>query len=418
MSDKQVESLVSFFEAGCKTSEQFNMGVEIEHIPVDIRTGEAASFYGEDGVETVLSEYNNFMPGEMVIHNRYLLGLTYRDYNITLEPAAQFEISLKPCSEVGEIKYIYEQFRALADMYFKKHGLKLLNIGYQPVSHVSDLKLIPKERYEYMNDFFLTSGTRGMNMMRGTASTQVSVDYTSEKDFVRKFRLAYILGPAFRILTDNVPVFEGSPAESHLMRTQIWNNVDPARCGIIPGIEREGFGFKAYGSWLLSMPLILKTTGDKSVCTGNKTAGEVYADSDITPEDAAHIASMAFPDVRLKQFIEIRMADSLPCDLICAYAALIKGIFSSNASISELIEKYPIDPEAIKASDASLMEKGFAGEIYGRGAIDFCRELISLASENLGDESKYLAPFEFCLNSGKTWAEKPYESYLEAASAN
>ena len=409
--DRSLRPLIDYFEQGCKKNKVADFGVEIEHIAVDPATDLATSYYGEHGIEAILKDIQNALNGRQIVLNDHLLGMYCPDYSVTLEPAAQFEISIRPCAEIAEIRQIYRKFRSLVDPVFAAHGSVLRTIGYQPASHVDDLKLIPKERYQFMDRFFQTSGYYGRNMMSGTASTQISIDYVSEADFVRKFRLAYSLGPLFRLLTDNVSVFEGAPVDSHLMRTRIWQSVDPSRCGIIPNIEKPDFGFAAYAAWLWEMPLILRTDGDKTTWTDNLTTAEVYAGTDLTEADVAHIVSMAFPDVRLKQYIEIRMADSLPEPLFMAYIALVKGLFAQDEVVRELSRRLPVNPAAMLASDQSLIENGFDGQIYGKDAAKFARCMLDLASETLEHgEKMYLAPFYQCTERKKTWAEVPYEA--------
>ena len=406
---EQKQAIIEYFRQGCKKHDLAGYGVEVEHIPVNPDTNEAISYWGKDGTEEILSDIEHVLHGKRIISEGHLIGLLCPDYSITLEPAAQFEISIRPCMSIARIRQIYHRFRTLVDPIFTMHGAVLRNVGYQPVSHVNDLALIPKKRYVYMDTFFQTSGHHGRNMMRGTASTQVSIDYISERDFVKKIRLAYMLGPLFALLTDNTPVFEGKPVENHLMRTQIWKSVDNARCGISPGIEDEDFGFASYADFLLQMPIILKAQGDETIQTGTLKTAEAYAGKDLTPEDVSHIVSMDFPDVRLKQYVEIRMADSLPEPLLLAYAALIKGIFGKNETIERLLKKYPICVRRIEQAQESLIADGYNGIIYGEKASCFAKKILNLASEGLCYEEKpYLAPFFACAGRGKTWAEEPY----------
>ena len=404
--NRSLRPLVEFFEQGCKKDKNAGYGVEIEHFAVDPASNLAVSYYGEHGIEAILQDLLPLLNGKAIILNDHLLGMYCTDYSITLEPAAQFEISIRPVQEISQTRQIYRKFRSLVDPVFAAHGAKLCNIGYQPASHVNDIELIPKERYVYMDRFFQKSGHYGRNMMRGTAFTQVSIDYISETDFIRKFRLAYMLGPAFRILTDNVPVFEGEPCDGYLMRSRIWESVDPSRCGIIPGIERPDFGFYSYADWLWNMPLILRTSGGETVCTNDLITSEVYAGGRLSEEDVTHIVSMAFPDVRLKQYIEIRMADSLPDDLSFSYMALIKGIFSDTETVSELSRVLPINPHSIIESDHSLMEHGFDGTIHSWPAQQFVKSLLDAASDNLNHGEKlFLAPFYELAERKTTWAK-------------
>ena len=130
----------------------------------------------------------------------WLLGLYNDDYSISLEPAGQLEISIAPRESLDAIRKIYQSFLHLLHPFLESRDCCLATFGYQPVSRVDQLPLIPKKRYEFMDHYFQTSGSCGRHMMRGTASTQVSIDYCSEEDFRSKYRAACLLMPALKLL--------------------------------------------------------------------------------------------------------------------------------------------------------------------------------------------------------------------------
>lgn len=270
-----------------------------------------------------------------------------------------------------------------------------------------------------MDAYFQTSGTCGRDMMRGTAATQVSIDYCCEEDFRRKYQGAYLLMPALKLLTDNTPVFRGRPYESNLARTYIWNHVDPCRCGIIPGLFEESFGFRSYGEYLWNLPPIFLPGSSGQEYTGNRRVSELYKNRVLTRKDIEHILSMTFLDVRLKHYIEIRGADSMPFEYIMAYLALIKGIFFNSSALGQLLEQYPASEEAIRSSERSLGEQGLEGLIYGRKAGDFLEDLLDLAASYLEDSERiYLLPFRRILFKKTTLKKEYYEIYTQRISDN
>ena len=207
-----------------------------------------------------------------------------------------------------------------------------MNAGYHPTRKAEELTLIPKERYRLMDKHFADLGTLGLRMMRASASTQVSIDYTSEADAVRKMRIASALAPVLGAIADNVAVYEREVGAYPLVRLAVWRNVDDDRCGVVPGVFKPGFGFGAYADWLLSTsPIFINakqpdgTTVEQAEST--RSAGEIYKNTAMTKADIEHLISMFWPDVRLKRFVEIRPADSLPQEYLTGYAALIKGLF-------------------------------------------------------------------------------------------
>lgn len=138
---------------------------------------------------------------------------------------------------------MYNEFRAKVDPFLAEHACKLVTSGYHPTARALDLTLIPKQRYRFMDDYFKEIGTHGERMMRASASTQVSVDYQDEADAIRKMRIAQALAPLFASVTDNTAVFEAEPAP-RLARFALWRNVDNDRCGSVPGLFDEGYGFE------------------------------------------------------------------------------------------------------------------------------------------------------------------------------
>lgn len=390
---QNLEILEQYFRDGCKLNCVQKLGLEIEHFLVREDTLEAAAYSGKQGIESLLEELAPLYPRQYREGGR-LLGLYNNDYALSLEPAGQLEVSIVPKENLRTIQRIYESFLRQIRPLLARRRWRLVTLGYQPKSRAEELPLIPKRRYEYMDAYFKGSGTRGRNMMRGTAATQVSIDYCSEEDFLRKYRAAYLLMPALKLLTDNTPVFEGRPCEGHLTRTGIWDRVDPARCGMIPGTFRSGFGFRAYGEYLWRLPLIFLPSPEGGVYTGSRTTAELFQDRLLTTGDIEHILSMTFLDVRLKHYLEIRGADSMPFGYVMAYLALIKGIFFHREVLEKLLAQYPVKEEDIRLAEASLAEKGFDGTIYGQKAASFLRELLELAESRLDDnEGICLLPF-------------------------
>src|SRR5699024_5137113 len=130
-------------------------------------------------------------------------------YSVTLEPACQLEVSIVPQSDVRRMLAVYDQFRLQLDMTLAARGLRAWNVGYHPTRRAQDLPLIPKQRYEAMDRYFRHTGAGGIQMMRATASTQLSIDYYSEQDFVQKMRAACLLAPLLALLTDSAAHYQG-----------------------------------------------------------------------------------------------------------------------------------------------------------------------------------------------------------------
>lgn len=385
---ENIENMVTYFKAGEKKTGCVNAGVEIEHFVLD-RNGRSAAYEVAAEILREIKEERDVLFYE----DGNIFGLYNEDYSLSLEPASQLEISIAPKEKLSDIERIYNEFRKKAEAFLNRRGLVLVNTGYHPNQRAADLQLIPKKRYEYMNNYFASSGTLGKNMMRATASVQVSVDYASEKDFVEKYRLACILSPILSLITDNSPIFECQKAEHAMVRTRVWMDTDAKRCGIFPGTFAEGFGYRSYAEYLYANPPILVMDQEgHAIFTGDKTASRIYEQQEMTEAQTEHLVSMFFPDVRLKKYVEIRMADSMELPYALAYAALIKTIFYSENVRKELLSYFgKVSNEEIRAAKISLIRFGYKGEAYRKEAAQIVLKLAEEAEKNMAEEERRYA---------------------------
>ncbi len=398
---KNRAALVEYFSSSANPDTK-RIGLELEHFLLHL-DGTPVSYSEKFGVKDFLTELAEHFENLYYVDGQ-LMGMYNDDYSITLEPSAQLEISVMPRCRISQIEEIYDSFSALLSPYLSKYGFSLVNFGYHPTGRVSELELIPKKRYEYMDAYFKKSGSHGINMMRGTASTQISIDYEDEKDFVKKYRLAYLLGPAFKYICDNTPVYEGKENHTPLKRTYIWRNTDKARCSPPPDLFSKNFGFSSYAEYLLGVAPIFIFKDGKAIYTGKKTAASLYSDLLMSKADITHLLSMVFPDVRLKGYIEIRGADSLPKKATLGYAALVKAILYSPEVVEGYLDKYPITLDDITAAEDALSEHGLSASIYGVGAKTFIDGIFCDAKEHLQDDERY--NLEYLIEHFKACNEK------------
>lgn len=396
-------ALVRFFERAAKPQKHQKLGIELEHFVLQAN-GHAAMYGGPNGVRDVVCELMSLYPDAQAIKGEDLLGFSVREFTITLEPAAQLEISIAPKEDLADIARIYREFASRLQRVLNPRGLKLHTAGCQPYSAVRTLPLIPKERYRLMDVHFAHTGTGGIEMMRGTASTQVSIDFFSAEDFRRKWQAAYFFTPLFKLLTDNSPYFEGHPVKTPLKRTDIWRRTDAARCGAVPEVFKPEYSFADYAHFLENMPLIFVPQDDACRPTGSQTAAKIWAGKNPTEAEILHILSMAFPDVRLKKYIEIRGADSLPLPYVLAYGALIKGLLYAEPSLDfaqEEIARLALDNAKLTACENDLMAHGWHGQIYDKPAREFAWHALDTAARYLAPaDAAHLAAFRPVIECG------------------
>jgi glutamate--cysteine ligase len=435
--DAQRDAIVEYIAKGINHGCGECIGLELEHFIVQKETQTLVPYLddpetGALGVVSILKQLEPFYdestyePQADGFEN--LIGLSREFANITLEPGAQFEISIGPVLEVRDLDIVYQRFRDELDPLLAAYDYELLSIGYHPTSCAFEIPLIPKERYYFMDKHFKTTGKHGICMMRATASAQVSIDFESERDAIRKFRIANAIGPLLAFVTDNSPVFEGEPLGSaaatrsglevpnRMVRTRIWDDVDAQRSMIAPSTFDDVFSFQSYASSILDAPAIFTYSTDSegvkhNTWQGTTSFAEALAGQTLSKDTIEHILSLFFFDVRLKTYIEIRMADSLPIPYALAFAALIKGLFYREETIQTLNAAFKhVTATAIAQAKTALEKDGYSALVFERPASEWLDELVKLAHEGLSDcEQFYLSPLAYLVESRKTLVDADAE---------
>lgn len=387
--ETNLDTLVAFFESGIKPSGSHGkLGIELEQIIVK-EDGSPVSYSEDHGVAWLLGELSATYPEKTTDDEGDLLGLARSGEAVTIEPAAQLELSAGPFDDLSCAVDVFSDFQTRVIDILKPVHKRIMAIGYHPTSSARDLELIPKQRYEFMNKYLSEADCYGPCMMRGSASTQISIDYTSAEDCLRKMKIAYALVPLLSLICDNSPIFEGARRKHKLIRADIWRHVDNDRCGLVPGIFDESFTLRDYAAFVLDCPAIVTPSKNGGWEYSTKTFGEIYAQEALQQSDIEHAVSMQFPDVRLKTYIEIRPADSMPVPYVIAYAALIKGLFYSEKSLSKLDDLFAgVTESAYEAAKDALMERGYEATVYGDAAATLCDAIVEIASDALDDNDR------------------------------
>ncbi len=362
-----MDKFCKYFYEGCTDKQR--IGLELEHFIIK-EDGTPLSY--SDGVSGILDEITS-VATEIFSESGNILGADMGDYTLTLEPGAQLEVSVAPKENPDDITDVLEDFYALAQPVIKKHNAHFECKGVLDERLLPDIEIIPKKRYEYMDRYFKTSGTMGRYMMRGSASVQVSIDYESEADFVKKFRLAYLLSPFFALMT------AGERTDTYLKRLEIWDNVDKDRTYIPDDLFCDSFGFEAYARQLMEVPAIFMPCGDGYVYTENEPIKALLEKYGMDKKNTEHFLSMVFPDVRLKQYIEIRIADSIDARSAVSYAKFIKSVFYTDL-LDTLLDRYKyMGIDDIKRAKLEIREKGIDAIVYGKSAKEEIEYLLRLA---------------------------------------
>lgn len=428
--------LIAAFEKGEKPVSRWRIGTEHEKFVYRISDHRAPSYEERGGIRDLLAEMTQY-GWRPVEEGGKVIALTGSDGAISLEPAGQFELSGAPldnlhetCAETGRH---LEQVKAVG----ARLGLGFLGLGMWPDKTRAELPRMPKGRYAIMLNHMPRVGGMGLDMMLRTCTIQVNLDYETEADMAKKFRVGLALQPLATALFANSPFTEGKPNGMLSYRSHIWSDTDPHRTGMLPFVFEDGFGYERYADYALDVPMYFVfrdgryidaaglsfrdfLNGELSVLPGEKPTASDWQD---------HL-STAFPEVRLKSFLEMRGADGGPWNKICALPAFWVGLLYDPAALDaawELVKDWSIDErQALRdavpklALDAPLPGGGRLGDI-ARHVLDIAGAgLTSRARLNgSGDsENGFLDPLREIVASGKVPAQILLDRYHGAWSGD
>ncbi|NNM76878.1 glutamate--cysteine ligase [Sphingomonas sp. ID1715] len=421
--------LIELFASGEKPRERWRIGTEHEKFVYRTADHRAPSYDEPGGIRDLLDRLTRY-GWRPVIEGGNVIALSGADGTISLEPAGQLELSGAPlenlhqtCAETGRH---LEQVKAVGD----ELGLGFLGLGMWPDKTRAELPIMPKGRYAIMLNHMPKVGSLGLDMMLRTCTIQVNLDYASEADMAKKFRVGLALQPLATALFANSPFTEGKPNGFQSFRSHIWSDTDGARTGMLPFVFEDGFGYERYADYALDVPMYFVfrdgryidaaglsfrdfLKGELSVLPGEKPRMSDWAD---------HL-STAFPEVRLKTFLEMRGADGGRWSKICALPALWVGLLYGGPALDaawDLVKGWSMEEREALRNDVPRL--GLDAPLPGGGKLlDIAGEVLSIAASGLrhraelsgsGDsEVGFLEPLQETVRTGKTPAQRLLDLY-------
>lgn len=422
------DQLVQPMIKGEKPRERWRIGTEHEKLVYATRDHHAPSYEEAGGIRDLLLALTEF-GWEPIEEGGKVIAMSGPDGAVSLEPAGQLELSGAPlenlhqtCDETGrhlsQVKQIGERF-----------GLGYLGLGMWPDKRRDELPIMPKGRYAIMLRHMPRVGTMGLDMMLRTCTIQTNLDYSSEADMAQKFRVSLALQPLATALFANSPFTEGKPNGYLSYRSHIWSDTDPARTGMLPFVFEPGFGYERYVDYMLDVPMYFVFREGRYIDAAGQSfrdflAGKLPALPGELPtlSDWTDHLSTAFPEVRLKSFLEMRGADGGPWGRICALPALWVGLLYDQTALDaawELVKDWDMaGREALRTAvprlglDAPLPARNGQG---GGTLRDVAGEVLAIARAGLRararlnrigeDESGFLAPLDEIVATGKVPAQ-------------
>jgi glutamate--cysteine ligase len=330
--------LLEALSKGEKPRSAWRIGTEHEKFGFRLDDLRPPAFDGERGIETLLKGLVRF-GWQPVEEDGRVIALLRDGASVTLEPAGQLELSgavlesihqtcVEVCTHLREVKTVSDQLR-----------LGFLGMGFQPKWAREDMPWMPKGRYQVMRNYMPKVGKLGLDMMTRTCTVQVNLDFANEADMIKKFRVSLALQPVATALFADSPFTEGRPNGYLSYRSHIWTDTDPDRTGMLDFVFEDGFGYERYVDYLLEVPMYFSYREGRYIDASGQRfrdflAGKLPALPGVLPtlRDWSDHMTTAFPEVRLKQYLEMRGADGGSWDRLCALPAFWVGLLYDGAS--------------------------------------------------------------------------------------
>ncbi len=368
--------IVAHLERHAKPRDQFKVGMEYERLGVRLSDGRAIPYDGPGGVEAILGlmvERHGWTAGR---ENGRITWLERQGAMITLEPGGQTEFSSAPEKTISVLMDRARAAGAELDDCAAAVGAVYLGLGYQPFSSVEEIAWVPKARYGAMAPYLARKGRLAHFMMKMTAGCQVAVDYADGADAMRKLRAAVLCTPIAQALFAASGIAEGRPLPYATWRARIWTETDEERCNVPEFMLHRDVGLEDYAAWLMDMPLMFVEREGRFEDGTGWTLRRLMKEARPTVYDLETIMTQAFPEARLKRFLEIRSLDSpqpyLLATVPCFWSSILYGEIQA---IFDLLGHLSVG-EFTAMRDIAIRE-GLRGVFQGRTLAAWARELIN-----------------------------------------
>ncbi|MCE9523631.1 MAG: glutamate--cysteine ligase [Alphaproteobacteria bacterium] len=422
------DDLVNFIADGVKPKSEWRIGTEHEKFGYDLKTFKTLPYDGKPGIRAMLDGMKRF-GWEGIYEGDHIIGLKMDGGAISLEPGGQFELSGAPLRSLhetcAEVNTHLEQVSTVAS----EMGAGFLGMGFHPTVRIDDVPVMPKGRYNIMRRYMPHVGSMGLEMMFRTCTIQVNLDFASEADMVKKFRVGLALQPIATAIFACSPFREGKPNGFLSYRAHVWTDVDNARSGMLPWVFEDGMSFERYVDYALDVPMYFIYRDGKYHDVAGKSFRDFLAHKlpgfekiDPTLSDWADHLTTIFPEVRLKKFLEMRGADGGLWRRICALPALWTGIYYDQTALDaawDMVKDWTAEERS--ALREAVPKLGLKTPFRNTNVQALARRMLELSRSGLraraekdsigGTEEGFIEPLFQIAESGKTRAEELLERY-------
>jgi glutamate--cysteine ligase len=376
------EHIINYFNSGIKDTKDFKIGIEHEKFLFDQNNNERADY------KIILKMFNalNEFGWKPIMEKQNIIGLQKEGKNITLEPGNQIELSGDKLNNIHEACAESHDYLFELKQVTKKLGLKIVSAGFDPISTLSDVPNNPKQRYEVMTKDMPNGGSLSLDMMYRTCGTQLNLDYNSEEDFIKKFKIINSLVPISIALFANSSIVEKKNSGYMSYRSKVWQETSR---GGLPEVFFDNMNFEKYADFSINFPLLF-IQNDKEYLSGENYTFSDFMNGKIkeidnklpTEDDLATHLSTIFTENRLKKYIELRSMDTCGWDCLCAGPAFNTGILYGNLDETfELVSKW--DKNKIINAYLEAPKKGFNTELMGKDLLYWSSLLLNFSKKGL-----------------------------------
>ena len=379
---KTKEQIIEYFQSGIKETKDFKIGIEHEKFLFNTENNKRIDYPKVKEMFTALTEFG----WNPVFEKKNIIGLNKGGKNITLEPGNQIELSGDKLNHMHEACAESQNYLFELKQVTKKLDIKIVSAGFDPISKLEDIPNNPKQRYELMTKDMPLGGELSLDMMYRTCGTQLNIDYNSEEDFIKKFKLVNSIVPISIALFANSSIVEKKNSNYLSYRSKVWQSTSR---GGLPKLFFENLDFEKYAEFVMNFPILFIQHNDQYF-SGKKYTFKDFMDGKIeeignrlpTESDLTTHLSTIFTENRLKKYIELRSMDTCGWDCLCAGPAFNIGMLYGNLDEAyELVSSWETDKIINAYLDAP--QKGFNTQLMGKDLLYWTSALLNISRKGL-----------------------------------
>jgi glutamate--cysteine ligase len=378
------EQIIEYFKSGIKKTKDFRIGIEHEKFLFNNKDNKRVNYSKIKEMFSALLEFG----WNPILEKKNFIGLNKGGKNITLEPGNQIELSgdkliniHEACAEAQD--YLFELRQVT-----KKLDINIVSAGFDPISKLDEVPNNPKQRYELMSKDMPLGGELSLDMMYRTCGTQLNLDYDSEENFIKKFKIVNSIVPISIALFANSSIVEKKKSNFLSYRSKVWQNTSR---GGLPKLFFENLNFEKYADFVINFPILFIKDKD-AYTSGKKYIFKDFMDGKIdeignrlpTEDDLTTHLSTIFTENRLKKYIELRSMDTCGWDCLCSGPAFNIGMLYGNLDeVYEVISSW--DKDKIINAYLEAPQKGFNTQLMGKDLLYWAGTLLDLSRKGLDD---------------------------------